>query len=68
MTTPKSCVEQPSLNDYSSVESLSSGNNLTTEIRHTPKYKLADLMAEMPNEIPMVEGWDNNQSVGLESS
>jgi len=31
-----------------------------------PKYKLADLLAEMPNGMPMVEGWDSMQPVGRE--
>jgi antitoxin ChpS len=66
MTIPKSFIEQNKLNDGSSVELLLSGNKLTIEARQKPKYNLADLMAEMPNEMPMVEGWDNSQAVGLE--
>lgn len=31
-----------------------------------PKYKLADLLAEMPDGMPMVEGWDSMQPVGRE--
>jgi antitoxin ChpS len=31
-----------------------------------PKYKLADLLAEMPDGLPMVEGWDTLQAVGKE--
>jgi antitoxin ChpS len=31
-----------------------------------PKYKLADLMAEMPDGLPMVEGWDTMKPVGKE--
>ena len=33
-----------------------------------PKYKLADLMAEMPDGLPMVEGWDTLQPVGKEAN
>lgn len=33
-----------------------------------PKYKLADLLAEMPNGMPMVEGWDSMQPVGREDA
>jgi antitoxin ChpS len=32
-----------------------------------PRYKLADLMAEMPRGLPSVEGWDEMPSVGLEN-
>ena len=33
-----------------------------------PKYKLADLMAEMPDGLPMVAGWDEMTPVGKESN
>jgi len=33
-----------------------------------PKYKLADLMAEMPNGLPMVDGWETLQPVGKEET
>jgi antitoxin ChpS len=66
MTIPKAFIEQNKLNDGSSVELFLSGNKLTIEAKKKPQYNLADLMAEMPNEIPMVEGWDNSQAVGLE--
>lgn len=32
-----------------------------------PRYKLADLMAEMPEGLPRVEGWDETPSVGLQN-
>lgn len=31
-----------------------------------PKCRLADLMAEMPDGLPRVEGWDDMQAVGQE--
>ena len=31
-----------------------------------PKYKLADLLAESPTELPMVDGWDDMPAVGRE--
>ncbi len=31
-----------------------------------PRYKLADLLAEMPDGLPMVEGWDAMPAVGKE--
>ena len=30
------------------------------------KYKLSDLLAEMPETLPMVEEWDEMPNVGLE--
>lgn len=66
MTIPKAFIEQNHLNDGSSVELVLSGNRLTIEAKQKPKYQLADLMAEMPSDLPMVEGWDNSQAIGLE--
>ncbi|QDQ29102.1 AbrB/MazE/SpoVT family DNA-binding domain-containing protein [Chitinimonas arctica] len=31
-----------------------------------PRYKLADLLAEMPGELPRVDGWDEMPPVGRE--
>lgn len=33
-----------------------------------PKYKLADLLAEMPDGLPMADGWDTLEPVGKEES
>ncbi len=66
MTIPKVFIEQNNLNDGSSVELFLSGNKLTIEAKKKPKYNLADLMAEMPSELPMVEGWDTSEPLGLE--
>lgn len=66
MTIPKAFIEQNHLNDGSSVELVLSGNKLTIEAKQKPKYQLADLMAEMPSDLPMLEGWDNSQAIGLE--
>jgi len=35
--------------------------------KSTPQYKLSDLMAEMPNGLPRVRGWDELPAVGRES-
>ncbi|OQA33413.1 MAG: antitoxin ChpS [Betaproteobacteria bacterium ADurb.Bin341] len=32
-----------------------------------PKYRLADLLAEMPDGLPMVEGWDALPPAGRET-
>jgi len=40
---------------------------MTVETPLRPQYKLAGLMAEMPQGLPRVDGWDDMPSVGLES-
>ena len=41
---------------------------MTVEASPRSRYKLADLMAEMPEGLPCVEGWDEMPSLGLEKS
>ena len=43
------------------------GKKMTVEAPTHPRYKLTDLMAEMPQGLPRVEGWDELHSVGLEN-
>lgn len=33
-----------------------------------PKYKLEDLLAEMPGDLPRVEGWEEMHAVGKEAN
>lgn len=40
---------------------------MTVEAPSRPRYKLADLMAEMPEGLPLVEGFDEMPAVGLEN-
>jgi len=68
MTVPKSFVEQNGLAEGSHVELKLLGKKMTVEAPSRPRYKLADLMAEMPEGLPRVEGWDEMPSVGLENS
>ena len=35
--------------------------------RDRPRYKLADLLAEMPEGLPRVEGWDEMLAAGREN-
>ena len=67
MTVPKVFIEQNGLSDGSQVELHLSGKKMTVEAPSRPRYKLADLMAEMPGGLPRVEGWDEMPSVGLEA-
>ncbi|MEW6206310.1 MAG: AbrB/MazE/SpoVT family DNA-binding domain-containing protein [Pseudomonadota bacterium] len=66
MTIPKSFVEQNKLSEGSQVELVLSGKKLLIEVAQKPKYRLADLLAEMPEELPKVEGWDTLPDVGEE--
>lgn len=66
MTVPKAFVEQNGLGEGSQVELQLLGKKMTVEAPTRPRYKLANLMAEMPQGLPRVEGWDALPSVGLE--
>jgi antitoxin ChpS len=67
MTVPKAFVDQNGLIEGSQVELHLAGKKMTVEAPTRPRYKLADLMAEMPQGLPSVEGWDEIPSVGLEN-
>jgi antitoxin ChpS len=67
MTVPKVFIDQNGLGEGSQVELHLLGNKMTVEAPTRPRYKLADLMAEMPEGLPRVEGWDEMPSVGLEN-
>lgn len=67
MTVPKAFIEQNGLNEGSQVELHLSGKKMTVEAPTRPRYKLSDLMAEMPQGLPKVHGWEDMPSVGLEN-
>ncbi len=67
MTVPKAFIEQNDLGEGSKVELHMTGRKLTIEAPVRPKYKLSDLMAEMPDGLPRVEGWEEMRPVGLEA-
>lgn len=67
MTVPKVFVEQNGLGEGSQVELHLQGRKMTVEAPTRPHYKLADLMAEMSEGLPRVEGWEEMPSVGLEN-
>lgn len=67
MTVPKTFVEQNGLSEGQQVELRLVGNTMTVQAPSRPRYRLADLMAEMPRKrLPRVEGWDDMPAVGLE--
>ena len=65
MTVPKAFIDQNGLCEGSQVELQLLGRKMTVEAPTRPRYKLMDLMAEMPEGLPHVEGWDELPSVGL---
>lgn len=66
MTVPKAFIDQNGLSDGSQVELQLLGSKMTIEAPSRPCYKLAELMAEMPQGLPRVDGWDDMPSVGQE--
>ncbi|EPG7968160.1 TPA: AbrB/MazE/SpoVT family DNA-binding domain-containing protein [Escherichia coli] len=66
MTVPKVFIEQNGLGEGSQVELHLMGKKMTVEAPTRPRYKLAELMAEMPEGLPRIEGWDDMEPVGLE--
>jgi len=68
MTIPSAFVEQNGLLNGSQVELHLAGETMTIRAPTKPRYKLADLMAEMPDGLPRVEGWEEMPTVGLEGA
>ena len=66
MTVPKAFVEQNGLGEGSHVELHLFGKKMTVEAPSRPRYKLADLMADMPDGLPRIDGWEDMHSAGLE--
>jgi antitoxin ChpS len=67
MTVPKPFIEQNQLQEGSQVELLLEGVRMTVSAPCKHRYKLEDLLAEMPGELPRVEGWDAMSPVGKEA-
>lgn len=68
MTVPKAFIEQNHLQDGSQVELSLEGHRMTIAAPTKRRYKLADLLAEMPaGKLPKIEGWDETPPVGKEA-
>ena len=68
ITVPKAFVDQNGLGEGSQVDLQILGKKMIVTAPTRRRYKLADLLAEMPQGLPRVEGWDDLPSVGLEES
>lgn len=66
MTVPKAFISQNGLREGSQVELRLTGQTMTVEAPKRTRYKLANLMAEMPQGLPRTEGWEEMPSVRLE--
>jgi len=67
MTVPRAFVEQNGLHAGSEVTLHLAGEQMTVRVPVKRRYKLTDLLAEMPDgPVPRLEGWDEMPSVGLE--
>jgi antitoxin ChpS len=70
MTVPKAFIEQNKLHEGSKVNLMLDGKQMTITVPEPNKkhFKIEELMAEMPNGFPRVEGWDEMQAVGQEAA
>lgn len=66
MTVPTEFIDQNGLSEGSQIELHIRGKKMTVLASSRPRYKLADLLAEMPEGLPRVEGWEEAPPVGLE--
>lgn len=67
MTVPKAFIEQNQLQEGSQVDLLLEGARMTISAPRKHRYNLQSLMAEMPGELPRVDGWDEMKPTGKET-
>lgn len=63
---PKEIISQLGLEIGDELETEIQGQTIVIKAVKRPKYKLSDLLAEMPDGIPRVESWDGMPDVGME--
>ena len=63
---PKEIISQLGLEIGDELETEIQGQTIVIKAAKRLKYKLSDLLAEMPDGIPRVEGWDEMPDVGME--
>ena len=67
MTVPKAFIQQNQLRNGSQVDLLLEGTRMTVSATRKRRYKLEDLLAEMPRELPRIDGWDEMKPAGKEA-
>ncbi|MDP8051055.1 AbrB/MazE/SpoVT family DNA-binding domain-containing protein [Pasteurella atlantica] len=63
---PQAFLSQLNLSNNDNLDIEISDNSLVLRPVNKVKYDLKNLLNEMPNGLPRVEGWDEIPSVGLE--
>ncbi|WP_373700716.1 AbrB/MazE/SpoVT family DNA-binding domain-containing protein [Neisseria dentiae] len=63
---PKDIISQLGLEIGDELQTEIHGQTIVIKAAKRPKYKLSDLLAEMPEGAPRVEGWDEMPDVGRE--
>lgn len=66
VTVPKAFIEQNHLQEGSRVELVVAGALLSITASEHHRIRLVDLIAQMPPDLPMVDGWDDMDAVGME--
>ena len=66
MTVPKAYIEQNQLHDGSPVDLTVDGDRLIISAPRKSKYSLEQLLAEMTDGLPRVDGWEEMPAVGQE--
>lgn len=67
MTATKPLIEQDERSGDSQVEAHSTVKQRSEHVPSRQRYAIPDLMAEMSEGLPRVEGWDDMPNVGLEN-
>jgi len=67
ITVPDAFIERNRLQAGSQVELSVNGEELTVTVQRKQRYKLEELLAEMPDgKLPAVPGWDEMTPAGKE--
>jgi len=67
LTVPAACVEQLHWEAGAAVElRIAEGRLVVEPSSRKPRYTAKQLLAEMPEGLPRVQGWDDMAAVGLE--
>lgn len=63
---PKEIISRLGLEIGDELQTEIQGQTIVIKAARRPKYKLSELLAEMPDGAPRVEGWDEMPDVGRE--
>lgn len=66
VTVPKTYIEQNRLYEGSPVDLTVDGDRLIISAHRKSKYSLEQLLAEMADGLPRVDGWEEMPAVGQE--